>query len=133
MAHRQYTSCVQPVFYIDFLHPLGIVSGSAYIWFGSLLAGIISGLIYAFNIIGLPILIGLVLLVIAFLTWWLYGRLICLGGVRCAIGAVRSIGDPQPGSKGGDDDATLNVYLAPGPTNLDEDSRSIGMRRRETC
>ncbi len=123
MAHRQYTSCVQPVFYIDFLHPLGIVSGSAYIWFGSLLAGIISGLIYAFNIIGLPILIGLVLLVIAFLTWWLYGRLICLGGVRCAIGAVRSIGDPQPGSKGGDDDATLNVYLAPGPTNLDEDKQ----------
>jgi hypothetical protein len=121
MAHRQFTSCVRPIFYIDFLNPLGVVAGSAYLWFGALIAGIVAGLIYAFNVVAIPILIGLVLLVIAFLTWWLHGRLICLGGVRCAIGAVRSVGDPQPTSKGGDDDATLNVYLAPGPTNLKSD------------
>ena len=30
MAYRQYTSCVRPIFYIDFLHPLGVQSGADY-------------------------------------------------------------------------------------------------------
>lgn len=119
MAYRKYTSCVEPIFYVDLLNPLGVQSGAAYLWLTALIAGIVAGLLAAFNVVGVTVLITLVLLLITFLTWWLYGRLICLGGVRCAIGAVRSTGDPQPGNKGGDDDATLNVYLAPAPADLD--------------
>jgi hypothetical protein len=39
--------------------------------------------------------LGLVTGLLSFCHWWLYGRLICLGGERCAIGMVISVEPPS--------------------------------------
>jgi hypothetical protein len=50
--------------------------------------------------------------------WWLHGRLICLGGEKCLIGVVTGAGPADPVAKGGDNDFSMNVLVAPGPTNF---------------
>ena len=63
--------------------------------------------------------IGGVTYLIAYLEWWLYGRLICLSEQdECLIGVA--IGKPsvKAAQKGGDNDASFNVALAPSPVDL---------------
>jgi hypothetical protein len=124
MGYRQYTSCVEPTLYIDFLQPWRVPgpSFSAYLWFGAIIAALVAGLINAYNLYLLPILIGLAILIVLFLIWWLRGRLICLGGERCAIGVALGRPHSQPLQKAGDDDASMNVLLAPNPTATDPDA-----------
>ncbi len=79
----------------------------------------------ATSLVLLPVLITLVLGAIAFCTWYLYHRLICLNPKEvCAIGVVTNV--LRPGfssifSKVGDNDATINILLAPGPLNYNQD------------
>jgi hypothetical protein len=118
MAYRQYTSCVQPINFISanvvgytyLLTILGLITAafiSAYATPGG------SALVYV-----LPILIALFIALITFLLWWLYDRLICLGGVVCAIGLVEGHNHPPDLTKAGDDDFTVNIFLAGGPTDI---------------
>ena len=118
MAYRQYTSCVQPINFISanvvgYTYLLGILGliTAAFIAAYAVPGG--SSLIYT-----LPILIALFIALIIFLLWWLYDRLICLGGVVCAIGLVKAHNHPPDLTKAGDDDYTLNIFLAGGPTDL---------------
>jgi hypothetical protein len=65
-------------------------------------------------------------LLISFYLWYLHGRLICLGpdDDNCAIiGTVRSHSQSDPGEKYGDDDYTMNLWLAPGPITDDEEEK----------
>jgi hypothetical protein len=84
---------------------------------------IVAAFANAYNVYTLPIFIGLFILIFILLTWWLEGRLICLGGVKCLIGVAMS--HPRPVGelykKFGDNDATMNVLLAPCPTFIRDD------------
>lgn len=124
MSFKQYTKCVEPGDFLD-LSP-----GS---WVGKLLIG--EGILALLAVVGLAIAAAvspltskpailvaflLVLQIIAFLTWWLEGRLICLDEAErnCAIiGRVVSHGLSDD-FKGGDDDYTMNLLLAPGQEHL---------------
>ncbi len=122
MAFKQYTSCVQPGNYVDLgVNPVGI----SQIILLALTFGFIAFAVIA--IVGGPAAIiaaiALVSAIITYLNWWLFGRLICLGDDprNCAIiGMVRSHGPSNPTEKLGDNDYTMNIFLAPGPLNPDE-------------
>lgn len=122
MTYKQYTSCVNASNYIDLsFHRAGVVNLILIL----LAVGIIAFVsIYFLGGYGAIVAgIALVSTVIVFLRWWLYGRLICLGDDprNCAIiGMVRSHGPSNPREKAGDNDYTMNVLLAPGPTTYDE-------------
>lgn len=60
---------------------------------------------------GLPLYLG----TIAYCLWWLYDRLIYLGGERCAIGFLGSVDKPEDksGLDAWDTDFSLNLILAP--------------------
>src|SRR4051812_45834347 len=53
--------------------------------------------------------------IIAYCRWWLYDRLVCLGGERCAVGWVSKV--EPPSKKSGldrfDTDYSFNLVLAP--------------------
>jgi hypothetical protein len=120
MAYRQYTSCVSPGSYIDLsFNAIGIrnilimlFSGGALAWVGVVILGGPAGIIVG---------IALMTAVVTYLYWWLHGRLICLGGERCVIGVIEGLGPSDPLSKAGDNDFTMNIFLAPGPTAYTDD------------
>ncbi len=115
MAFRQYTSCVKPGNFQDlgftYLIGFGIVATAM----AALIAAVASGAFVA-------VLVGAIaafVVLITFLLWWLYGRLICLDDVdRCVIGAALGRPSSDPAGKGGDDDSSFNVVLAPSRIDL---------------
>lgn len=126
MAYKKYTTCIAPEHYVlDFgTHLLGYASIAA----TALAIGFVAFAVIA--IAGGPVAIIAALAVltlwISVLLWYLHGRLVCLGDDprNCAIiGVVKSHGqsDPSWGEKYGDDDYTMNLFLAPGPIDLDAD------------
>ena len=124
---KQYTKCEKPGDFVDF--GLGIVGISNIILLALTGAFIALTVIWvAAGPVGITIGIATVSAVIIFLRWWLFGRLICLGPDprNCAIiGMVSSHGhsDPSIGSKSkyGDNDYTMNIFLANGtPGPLDD-------------
>lgn len=120
MAYVQHTRCVEPGDYTD-ASPNGWV-GKLFIAGGTLalLAVITLSIVAAATPLSskpaILTAIGLSLAIIAFLSWWLEGRLICLNEAdrNCAIiGRVESHG--LAGTfKGGDDDYTMNLVLPAG-------------------
>ena len=115
MAYRQYTDCVKPSNFQDL--------GFTYLIVMGLVASITTGIIVAAAsgpaaTVVIAVLIAAVTVLITFLYWWLYGRLICLGGERCLIGKVLGRPSVKPLQKAGDDDASINVLLPPGPAQL---------------
>ncbi|MBL8222798.1 MAG: hypothetical protein JNL62_26400, partial [Bryobacterales bacterium] len=62
--------------------------------------------------------IGALLLLIDYCEWWLYDRLICLGGDRCAIGLIQDIEPPENKSipDAFDTDYSFTMLLAPNST-----------------
>lgn len=61
--------------------------------------------------------IAVITAMIIYFYWRLHGRLICLGGEKCLIGVITGMGPSKPLDKGGDNDFTMNLLLASGPTN----------------
>lgn len=124
MAFKQYTKCVEPADFTD-VSPENWV-GKVLIGFGiaQLLAIVTLAIVAAATPLSskpaILLAIILVLEIIAFLTWWLEGRLICLNEKdrNCAIiGRVKNHG-LSDSFKGGDDDYTMNIILAPGQEYL---------------
>ena len=124
MAYKQYTKCVQPKDFTD---------ASPESWLGKLIIGI--GILQVLSIIVLAVLAAatpvsskpaillalmLVLEIIAFLTWWLEGRLICLNEEEKNCAIIGRVYSNQLAStfKGGDDDYSMNIILAPGQEHL---------------
>lgn len=112
MAYRQYTECVasgsfnsSPIIYSV---ALGLFTSLTAL-VGVLLATGGLGVVAGLGIAGIAIVTTL----LSFVHWWLYGRLICLGGERCAIGMVISVEPPQ--EKSGfdrmDSDYSFNLLL----------------------
>jgi hypothetical protein len=136
--YRKYTTCVKPT---DFTPPPFLGSFAVGATWLIVIAAIVSPLELLAVPGWLPVVIGLVLALIAACNWYLNGRLICLGtrfscadgplpdNQECAIGVIGSPGHSgitrplisglNP-SKFGDNDATMDILLAPGPTTWDD-------------
>jgi hypothetical protein len=101
MPYLQYTKCVKPA---DYSGPVDLLAGATS-------AGILGGV--TLNV-GLATL-GAITAAIAFCNWWLYGRLVCLGGDHCAIGLALEVFPPQlkTGLNREDTDYSVNMLLAP--------------------
>jgi hypothetical protein len=119
MAFRQYTSCVSPGNYVD----LGFnIVGISQILLLVLSMGFVA--FFLASLLGGPagiwIAIALDTSFIIYFYWWLHGRLICLSGdqLQCLIGVITGLGPSNPLDKGGDNDFTMNLLLASGPTNF---------------
>lgn len=102
MTYKQFTKCVQPDDYSG-LAPGLIATAIAAI--ALLIAGV------GWGVIGITASLAL----IAYCRWWLYGRLVCLGGDVCAVGLV--IATHPPSQKSGfdafDTDYSIDLLLAP--------------------
>jgi hypothetical protein len=102
---RQYTKCISIEHH----------------WGGAIVQTIIGAAIAALPIIllggAIAPGIGVIALtaIIAYCRWWLYDRLVCLGGVKCAVGWVSKV--EPPSKKSGldmfDTDYSFNLVLAP--------------------
>jgi hypothetical protein len=118
VAHpfRQYTSCVSPGNFVDLSFTLLGAGMIGLLLFSTQVVGILLA-----SLLGGPALIWVAIALdsafIIFFEWWLNGRLICLGGERCLIGVIGSLGPSNPVNKGGDNDFNVDLLLAPGPTN----------------
>lgn len=120
MAYRRYTSCEQPGDYVDFsFNAIGIRNILILVLSGGFGAWLIA--VFAGGPLALMAAVALFITVVAYLVWWLHHRLICLGGDRCLVGMVRSASPAKPLEKAGDNDFSINVLLAPGPTAMRQD------------
>lgn len=124
MAYRKYTECVSSQKY----------SGPP--WGNAVATGIAAAILYTSLTILITQALGAAPLVvtaiisilsalIVYCRWWLYGRLVCLGGNRCAIGLLVSVEPPE--NKSGfdalDTDYSINLVLA--PHHIGEDQATI--------
>lgn len=107
MPYRQYTQCV------NVNNHRGLAS---YIGVGGL-GSVVAALTLLASGAGLlaVVTIPLLMLLIAYCHWWLYDRLICLGGDRCVIGMLLSTEPPEEksGFEAFDSDYSINLVLAP--------------------
>ena len=117
---RKYTQCVKPGDFSEIPYSVGIVT--------ALVFTVIAPLIAFTNLFLVPIAIFADLVLITIAHYYLYGRLICLGdlgsgtGLVTATGMVTGVTPPTIDklfTKVGDDDATMGVFLAGGPTDYD--------------
>ena len=102
MAYTQYTKCVTAEDHGGkTVYTLAII--------GTIVVALLAGLINPY------VLVAALLTLMAYCHWWLYDRLICLGGERCAIGLLGNVEPPAdktfPGSL--DTDYSINLILAP--------------------
>jgi hypothetical protein len=109
-TYNQYTKCVEPANYS------GPFLGTTAFWV-ALTASIAAALAGIFVDPGL-VPLGFILMGIAYCRWFLYGRLVCLGGNKCLIGLALEIDTQQDqGSRLAklDTDISINILLAPSP------------------
>jgi hypothetical protein len=107
MAYHQYTQCVSDADHRGQLAYLGV---------GGLLGvAIVVGLLLVGGALLPGAGVAALLLIIAYCKWWLYDRLICLGGERCAFGMVLTVEPPEnkSGLDAFDTDYSINLVLSP--------------------
>jgi hypothetical protein len=114
MAFAQYTKCVAPTGYS------GPFLGSAAFW-AALAASIIAGVFDP----GAGVL-GLLLTGIAYCRWWLYGRLVCLGGNHCVIGLALGVYNQTNQSGIGKFDTDYGVQVLLAPSLLSDSINEVG-------
>jgi hypothetical protein len=116
VAFRQYTSCIKSSDFND------TFAGNE-----GLIVTAIVGVLYLLSLVAaafwnpvfLLLAVGGVTYLILYLEWWLYGRLICLSEQdECLIGVATGRPSVKASQKGGDNDASFNVALAPSPVDL---------------
>ncbi len=118
MSYRQFTNCVSPGSYIG--KGIGQTIVGAAIGAIPLIMALAAGVPA-----GPAVLIGMiaaVMAVLAYCRWWLYDRLICLGGDVCAVGRLLTV-EPPSGKSGldaFDTDYSINLLLAPHAIGADQ-------------
>ena len=107
MAYRQDTKCV------DVKNHTGLTGTLA--WGGvKAVAAALATLVFGGGLAP-GAAVGALLLLIDYCKWWLYDRLICLGGDRCAIGLLQDVEPPEKKSvpDAFDTDNSFTMLLAP--------------------
>ena len=101
MAYTYWTQCVKAAKY----------SGPINLPGAGILAAILGGISLNAGVAAVTAILG----GIAFCRWWLYGRLVCLGGDKCAIGLALEVFPPEDktGLDKEDTDYSVNLLLAP--------------------
>ena len=109
MAYVQHTECVKPSDYS------GLAPGLIATAIGAAIA-LLAGAVFA------ALAIGAMVALVLYCRWWLYGRLVCLGGDRCAVGLL--VATHPPSGKSGfdafDTDFSIDLLLAPGVSGQDD-------------
>lgn len=102
MAYDQYTECVT-------VKDHGGKTVFTLAVIGTIITALVTGLFNPYT------LVASLLTLIAYCRWWLFGRLICLGGERCAIGLLGNVEPPDEKSfpNSLDTDYSINLILAP--------------------
>lgn len=119
MAYRQYTQCISASNHIGGVAAQSIISAA------------IAALPLLFGAAIVPALFMIALgAIIAYCRWWLYDRLICLGGDKCAVGMLLTVEPPEKKSALDrfDTDYSINLVLAPhrvGDTQADTEKDGI--------
>ena len=103
MGYVQHTDCVSVEGKVYPGNPLVVV----------VLAAIVT--LYAGGGLSPYTAIPLLLIIIEYCRWWLYDRLVCLGGDQCAIGLLGVVEPPENKSRFDklDTDYSINLVLAP--------------------
>lgn len=119
MAYRKFTNCTSASNYIG-AFVAQVIIGAA-IGAIPLVFGLIAGALAA----GPAILVAMLVpvgAVIAYCRWWLFDRLICLGGNRCAVGRLISVEPPEnkTGLDKFDTDYSINLLLPPHDLGVDK-------------
>lgn len=131
MAYRQYTRCASISSFVGFQWVQYVMVGGT-----AVVAAALAFLLAAPFVPGL--MIAALSAVIAYCLWWLYDRLICLGGDVCAVGFVLTVETPdeKSGLDSFDTDYSLNLVLPPdgvGTTQAEaESSPLLGTLVKET-
>lgn len=112
MAYGQWTKCVQPA---DYSGPVPLTTGS--------ILGTLALLAIPSVLLGDPgvMTAGVIAYGIAYCRWWLYGRLVCLGGNQCAIGLALAVYPPDKKTGFDREDTDYSVYMLLAPSTLNED------------
>jgi hypothetical protein len=112
MAFRKFTQCET----VDNFSAIDYAAKQTFtnIGFPSKLLAILA-LLGIGSVLAPAALVAALLTIIAYCNWWLYKRLICLGGDRCAIGLLVSVEPPseKTGFDSLDTDYSMNLLLAP--------------------
>ena len=105
MAYRQYTKCVSIGNYIGGQYAQVIIAAAV----------VALPLIFVGVAAGPAVMLVALAAVLAYCRWWLYDRLICLGGDQCAVGWLLKIDPPEEKSwlDRFDTDYSLNLVLGP--------------------
>jgi hypothetical protein len=102
MAYVQHTKCIAPSSWS------GLAPGLIATAIGAAIA-LLAGAVFA------ALAIGAIVALVQYCHWWLYGRLVCLGGDRCAVGLL--VATHPPSGKSGfdafDTDYSIDLLLAP--------------------
>jgi hypothetical protein len=129
MAYQQFTKCCSPGDYVPPLSPraLSLLAVLVATTFAAVAAALASAATPAVIIL-LGLAVAADLAAIAACNVYLYQRLICLQPQQqCAIGMVIDVTPPSPGQVKtyfGDNDFTMDIFLAPGPMNFSDLSLS---------
>jgi hypothetical protein len=114
VAYVQYTKCVAPGDHT------GLAPGLIATAIGVVFA-LVSGAIFA------ALSIGAMTALVLYCRWWLFDRLVCLGGDRCAVGLL--VATHPPSKKSGfdafDTDYSIDLLLAPSKSG-DDDKTVLG-------
>jgi hypothetical protein len=131
MNYRQYTKCASISAFVGFQWVQYVMLGGV-----AVIAGYLSYILGAAFVPGL--LITILSAIITYCLWWLYDRLICLGGDVCAVGFVLSVETPdeKTGFDIYDTDYSVNLVIPPtliGASKTEvEDSTPLGILVKET-
>lgn len=112
MAYRQYTQCYQ---HTPGDKPFNIANLAGTVFGGGaagLVVALVGAIVGSFFIAGIGAALAVITGIITVADQWLYHRLVCLTGVKCAVGKVRA--NPSDGGLGNfDNDQYFNVVLLP--------------------
>lgn len=106
MAYDHYTQCVAPNKY-----------SGPFLWSAGMVAGLIASIVAALFDPGAGVL-GLILTAIGYCRWWLYGRLVCLGGEHCVIGLALGVYSQTNQTGLGKFDTDYGVNILPAPSTI---------------
>jgi hypothetical protein len=113
MAYDHWTECVKPDKYSGpFLGSTAMVLGI----FAAILAGI-------FDPGAVPL--TLILTAIGYCRWWLYGRLVCLGGDQCIIGLALGVYNQSTQDILGKFDTDYGVNILPAPSQMGDQISAV--------
>lgn len=115
MAYRKFTQCVSPGNFSPAPGGGDYAAAAAYAFTLYMALSTLISQTTSWTAALIALLISILTPLVMYCEWWLYGRLICLGGDRCAVGLLLTVEPPdeKDGFDRFDNDYSINLVLAP--------------------